>query len=86
MSDRVWKMSTGGYYTENDLRRQVRRSDVADSKLPIDDLLLRIESDYEDNGQDVTLIEVTEEYWRRRGHQRPGKAPQIDGLSEAVKP
>ena len=65
--ERVWKMSTGGYYTENDLRRQVRRSDVEDSKLPLDVLLQKIETEYEDNRQDVTLTEVTEEYHRSRG-------------------
>lgn len=58
---RIWKMSTGGYYTENDLRRLVKRSDEADSLLPIDDLIKKIESDYEDNRASVTLTEVTEE-------------------------
>lgn len=75
MNSRVWKLSTGGYYTENDLRRQVRRSDAADSDLPIDDLIKKIESEYEDNRQDVALTEVTDEYWRIRGVTTPSKAP-----------
>lgn len=65
-NQRVWKMNTGGYYTENDLRRLVRRNDVADSELVIEDLIKKIELDYVDNRQDVVLTEVTNEYWRNR--------------------